>query len=160
MFSFPFHLTIKVQGPTSPALRLPRDHGQSLRTEVRPPTLSGVKDKRKLQSTKHTTLPRATLHRVEGRRDWRTSVTTQEKYNHANLTSALETKQEAEGGDVVTGDTLVYTFDNSHSCGIGGTNHRGKQESATLSAATPPASARGAAAVDTKHPPFAERNHP
>ena len=82
-----------------------------------------------------------------------------EKYNHTNLTSVSGTKRE-EGGDGVTPDTLVYTFDHSHSRGIGGTNHRGNWESAAPSAATPPTSARGAAAIDMKRPPLAKRNHP
>ena len=60
----------------------------------------------------------------------------------------------------VTPDTLVYTFNHSRSRGIGGTNHRDNQEDAAPSMATPPASARGAAVVDTKRPPLAERNHP
>ena len=60
----------------------------------------------------------------------------------------------------VTPDTLVYTFDQSHSSGIGGTNHRYNREGAAPSAATLPASARGATAVDTKRPPLAEQNHP
>ena len=84
---------------------------------------------------------------------------TKEKYNHSNLTSASETKRE-EGGDGVTPDTVVYTFDHSRSRGLGGTNHGENRESAAPSAATPPASARGAAAIDTKRPPLAERNHP
>ena len=61
---------------------------------------------------------------------------------------------------VVTPDTLVYTFDHSRSGGIGGTNHTDNWEDAAPSAATQPASARGAAAVDTKRPPLTERNHP
>ena len=96
---------------------------------------------------------------MEGRRGWRTSVTTQEKYNNSNLTSASGTKRE-EGGDGDTPDTLVYTLDHSRSRGIGGTNHRNNQEGAAPSAATLPASALGAAAIDTKRPPLAERNHP
>ena len=111
------------------------------------------------QSRKHTTLPRAILHGMEGRRGWRTSVTTQEKYNHSNPTSASVTKRE-EGGDGVTPDTLVYTFDYSRSRGLGGTNLRRNKEGVAPSAAIPPASARRAAAVDTKQPTLAERNHP
>ena len=87
------------------------------------------------------------------------SVTTPEKYNHSNLTAASETKRE-EGGDGVTPDTLVHTFDHSHSRGIGGTNHRDNWEGAAPSGATPPASARGAAVIDMMRPPLAERNHP
>ena len=60
----------------------------------------------------------------------------------------------------VTPDTLVYTFNHSSSRGMGGTNHRDNQEGAAHSAATPPVSARGAAAVDTKRPPHARQNHP
>ena len=60
----------------------------------------------------------------------------------------------------VTPDTLVYKFDYSRSRGIGSKNHRDNREGAAPSAATPPASARGAAAKDTKRPPLAERNHP
>ena len=65
-----------------------------------------------------------------------------------------------EGWDGVTPDTLVYTFDHSRSPGLGGTNLRWNEEGAAPSAATPPSSARGAAVVDTKRPPLAERNHP
>ena len=60
----------------------------------------------------------------------------------------------------VTPNTLVYTFGHSRSRGIGGMNHRKKWEDAAPSAATPPASAQGAAAVETKRPPLAEWNHP
>ena len=67
---------------------------------------------------------------------------------------------QVSAGDYVTPDTLVYTFDHSRSREKGGTNIRGNREGAAPSAATPPASARGAAAVDTKRPPLAERNHP
>ena len=62
--------------------------------------------------------------------------------------------------DVVTPDTLVYTFDHSRSRGLGSTNHRSNEEGAAPSAAAPPASARGAAAIDTKRPALAEWNHP
>ena len=60
----------------------------------------------------------------------------------------------------VTPDTLEYTVDQSHSRGIGGTNHRDNQEGAAPSAATRPASAREATVVDTKRPPLAKWNHP
>ena len=149
---------IKVQGPTRTQLRYPEviDRACAPKSVHRPFLMQKTKEQ---QSRKHTTLPRATLHRVEGRRSWRTSITTQREVYHSNLTSASATKRE-EGGDGVTPDTLVYTFDHSRSRGIGGTNHRDKGEDAAPSTATPPASARGAAAVDTKQPPLAERNHP
>ena len=57
-------------------------------------------------------------------------------------------------------DRLVYTIDHSRSRGLGGTNQRGNREGAAPSMVTPPASALGAAAVDMKQPPLAERNHP
>ena len=57
-------------------------------------------------------------------------------------------------------DTSVYTFDYSLLPGSGSTILRSKHKGAAFSVATLPASARGAAAVDTKHPPLAERNHP
>ena len=65
-----------------------------------------------------------------------------------------------DGTHDVTPGTLVYTLDHSCSWSLEGTNLRSNHEGATPSAATPPASAGGAAAVDTKCPPLAERNHP
>ena len=96
---------------------------------------------------------------MEGRRGSRTPVTTQEMYNHSNLTSALETKRE-EAADGVTPDMLVYTFDHSYERGMGGTNHTDNRKGAAPSAASPPPSAQGAVAVDTKRPPLPKRNHP
>ena len=61
---------------------------------------------------------------------------------------------------IVTPDMLVYTFDHSRLCGLGGTNLRNNRDGAARSADTPPASARGAAAVDSKRPPLAKQNHP
>ena len=86
-------------------------------------------------------------------------MTTQEQYNHSNRTSASRTQQE-QGVDGCIPDTLVCTFDYSRSHGIRGRNPRYIPESDVLSTATPPASARGAVAVDIKRPPLAERNYP
>ena len=63
-------------------------------------------------------------------------------------------------GHIVTPDTLVYTFAHSRSRGIVRTNHRDNRKNAVPSAATPPASARGVAAIDTKRPPLTKQNHP
>ena len=80
--SLPFHLTINVQGPTSPPLNYPEviDRAYALKSVRRTFPAKNTKEQ---QSRKHTTLPRASLHREEGRWGWRTSVTTQEKYNHS-----------------------------------------------------------------------------
>ena len=96
---------------------------------------------------------------VVGRRGWRTSVTRQEKYNHSNLTSTSKMKRDEEGDGIIL-DKLVYMFDYCSSRGIGCTNVRSNYECAAPGAATPPASASGAAAIDLKRSPLAEWNHP
>ena len=150
---------IKVQGPTSPPLLYPEviDRACALKSGSRPFPAKKTKDTNKVGNTLYFRGPLFIEWRADGVGE-RLSPH-KEKYIHSNLTSASETKRE-EGGDGVIPDMFVYTFDHRHSRGLGSIKHRRNREGAAPSAATPPASARGAAAVDTKHAPLVERNHP